>query len=130
MLPGSMLAGTLTNSHPIERTSSHLGTHCQGYPPPHRYHCGSKTKREFKVTATVIAATVLREGGAVVETVPLTQTATMAKILNQVVAKSAKALRAQELINQHLYPAIHALQQQVDCLTEELTLMKNMSLLV
>lgn len=107
MLPDSMLAGIPTNSHPIERTI--WVPTCQCYPPPHCYHCGSKLKRDFKITAAVIAATVLGVGGAVAKAVPLTQTATMAKIFNQVVAKSAKTLRAQEIINQHLYQAIHVL---------------------
>lgn len=65
MVPDCMLAGILTDSYPNARTSSHLGVHCQCYPPPHSYHYGSKPKRDFKITATVLVATVLRVGGAV-----------------------------------------------------------------
>lgn len=63
-------------------------------------------------------------------TVPLTQMATTAETLNQVVAKSVEVLHAQDIINQHPYQAKHVLQQQIDLLDEELTLIKDASLLV
>ena len=53
----------------------------------------------------------------------------MVKTLNDVVFKSAEVLQAQELLNQHLYQAIHILQQQIDLLAEELALVRDMSLL-
>lgn len=53
---------------------------------------------------------------------------TMANTLNPMVAQSAEVLHAQEVINQHLYQAIHILQQQTDLLAEELTLIRDMSL--
>lgn len=62
-----------------------------------------RTKRDFGIEATVIVAIVLGVGGAVAGTVPLTQMATTAETLNQVVAKSVEVLYAQEIINQHLY---------------------------
>jgi hypothetical protein len=38
-----------------------------------------------------------------------TQTATMTETINAVVSKSTEALQAQEVLNQHLYQAIHIL---------------------
>ena len=38
-----------------------------------------------------------------------TQTATMTETINYVVSKSAEVLQAQEVLNQHLYQAIHSL---------------------
>lgn len=57
-----------------------------------------RTKRDFGIKATVIVVIVLGVGGAVARTVPLTQMATTAETLNQVVAKSVEVLHAQETI--------------------------------
>lgn len=69
-------------------------------------------------------------GKGVAGTVSLTQRATMVETLNQVITKSAEVLYAQEIINQHLNQAIHILKQQIDLWAEELTLLKDMSLLM
>ena len=61
--------------------------------------------------------------------VPLTQTAITAETVNAVVSKSAVALQAQEVLNQHLYQAIPILQQHIDSLAEELALFRDMFLL-
>ena len=61
--------------------------------------------------------------------VVLTQTVTRAETASAVVSKSAEVLQAQEALTQHLYPAIHILQQQMDLLAEELALVRDMSLL-
>ena len=42
---------------------------------------------------------------------------------------SANALQAHEILNQHLYWAIHILQEQVDLLSEELNMVQDISLL-
>lgn len=57
-----------------------------------------RTKRDFGIKATVIVVIVLGVGGVVARTVPLTQMATTAETLNQVVAKSVEVLHAQETI--------------------------------
>lgn len=53
----------------------------------------------------------------------------MAEIVNAVVSKPAEVLQTQELLNQHFYQVIHILQQQINLLTEELALDRDMSLL-
>ena len=80
--------------------------------------------------AVIIAAIIAGIAGATTAAVALTQTAAMAETINAVVSKSTEALQAQEVLNQHLYQAIHILQQHIDSLAEELALVRDMSLLV
>lgn len=57
-----------------------------------------RTKRDFGIKDAVIAVIVLGVGGAVARTVPLTQMATTAETLSQVVTKSVEVFHAQETI--------------------------------
>ena len=59
----------------------------------------------------------------------MTQTAITAETVNAVVSKSAEAPQVLEVLNQHLYQAIHILKQHIDSLAEELALVRDMSLL-
>lgn len=78
----------------------------------------NRIKRDLGITATMIAAIVFSIRGAVAGTVWIMQTSTTADTLNQIVIQSAKALYAQEVINQHPYQATRILQQQIDLLAE------------
>lgn len=51
--------------------------------------------------------------GSIAEAVALMQIVAMAEIIDRVVASSAYALLAQEMLNQHLYQSIHILQEVV-----------------
>ena len=82
-------------------------------------------KRDFGIAAAIIAGTAKATTAAVA----LTQTATIAETTNAIVSKSAEALQAYEVLNQHLYQAIHILQQHIDSLAEELALFRDMFLL-
>lgn len=82
-------------------------------------------KRDFGITAAIIIGIARATTAAVA----LTQTATTAETVNAIISKSAEALLAHEILNQHLYQAIHILQQQINLLAEELTLARDMSLL-
>lgn len=62
------------------------------------------------------------------ETILLVQTATTAETLNQMVAQSAEAFHALKVINEHLHQAIHTLQEQIDLMSKDLALVRNMSL--
>ena len=66
-------------------------------------------KREFGITAAIIAATMTDTAGATTAAVALAQIDTTVETINYVVSKSAEVLQAQEVLNQHLYQAIHSL---------------------
>ena len=68
------------------------------------------------IIAAIIAAITAGIDRATTAAVALTQTTTRAETVNAVVSKSAKVLQSQEVLNQHLYQAIHILQQQIDLL--------------
>ena len=59
------------------------------------------------IIAAIIAAITAGIDRATTAAVALTQTTTRAETVNAVVSKSAKVLQAQEVLNQHLYQAIH-----------------------
>ena len=81
------------------------------------------------IIAAIIAAITAGIDRATTAAVALTQTTTRAETVNAVVSKSAKVLQAQEVLNQHLYQAIHILKQHIDSLAEELALFRDMFLL-
>ena len=65
-------------------------------------------KRDFGITAVIIVAIIASIARVTTAAVALMQTATMVETVNAVVvSKSAEALQAQEVLNQHLYQAIH-----------------------
>lgn len=81
-------------------------------------------KKDFGIIAAIITGIARPTTAAVA----LTQTATQAETINAVISKSAEVLQAQQILNQHLYQVIYILQQ-IDLLAEELTLVRDMSLL-
>lgn len=78
-------------------------------------------KRDFGIIAAIIVAIIAGIAQVTTVAVALTLTDTTTETINMVVSKSAEALQAQEVLNPHLYQAIHILQQ-IDSLTEELAL--------
>lgn len=110
-LPDSLMARTLNNSCPSDRTNSHLGPCCQDI----HFHSITivaqtyidnvdRMKRDFGITAAIIIVIVLAVRVAVTGMVLLMQTTT--DTFHQRLAQSAKVLHAKEVINQHLYQAI------------------------
>ena len=121
MIPDSLLDGVFNNGYPDEGSSHYLDTcgkyhslSCHHSDDPDSLITPTQGKRDFGITAAIIVAIITGIAGATTAAVALTQTAAMAETINAVVSKSAVALQAQEVLNQHLYEAIHILQQQID----------------
>jgi hypothetical protein len=71
-------------------------------------------KRDFGITAAIIAAIIAGIARTTRAAVALTLTAIPVEIINAVVSKSAEVLQVQEVLHKYLYQAIHILPQQID----------------
>ena len=112
-----MLDGIFNNSYPDEGTRCYLNT-CGIYYPLSCCHFDSPDshhgKRNFGITAAIIAAIIAGIARTTRAAVALTLTAIPVEIINAVVSKSAEVLQVQEVLHKYLYQAIHILPQQID----------------
>lgn len=118
--PDHLLDVVFNNGHPNEGNSTFfhavtvmIQTHLQPL------HWG---KRDFGIVTAIIAAITAGIAGVTTDVIALTQIDIMAEAVNATISKSSEALQAQEVLDHHLYEAIHILWQ-IDLVTEELALL-------
>ena len=114
MSPDCLMDGVLNNSYTDEETRCHLDACGKYHSLSYCHYDGpewqplDQGKRDFVIIAAIIVAIIVGISGVTTAAVA-TQTATMTETINAVVSKSTEALQAQEVLNQHLYQAIHIL---------------------
>ena len=116
MSPDCLLDGVFNNSYPDEGTSHYLDA-CGKYHPLSCHHSDDPDSLITAIPGKVglwyysycHCSHHCRHFWGNTAAVALTQTAIIAETTNAIVSKSAEALQAYEVLNQHLYQAIHIL---------------------
>uniref|UniRef100_A0A8C6QYM4 Retroviral envelope protein GP41-like domain-containing protein n=1 Tax=Nannospalax galili TaxID=1026970 RepID=A0A8C6QYM4_NANGA len=85
-----------------------------------------RPKRDFGITAAIVAAIVVSAGAATAAAVALTTGVQTATVLNELAGKTAMALEAQEQINGMLKAGILMINQRVDLLQEQVDMLGQM----
>ncbi|RWS22221.1 Retroviral envelope protein containing protein-like protein [Leptotrombidium deliense] len=88
-----------------------------------------RAKRDFGITAAIVAAVAASAAAAAAAAVALTTTVQTAATLNDLSANTAKALSTQSQVNAHLKGGIMLLNQRVDLIQEQVDNLLKMQLL-
>ncbi|XP_032197625.1 uncharacterized protein LOC116590063 [Mustela erminea] len=86
----------------------------------------SRHKRDFGITAAIIAAVAAPAAPATAAAVALTTSVQTASTLNNLTTGVAEALATQELINGHLQAGIMIVNQQVDLIQEQVDILQKL----
>ncbi|XP_059240886.1 uncharacterized protein LOC132006842 [Mustela nigripes] len=86
----------------------------------------SRHKRDFGITAAIIAAVAASAAAATAAAVALTTSVQTASTLNNLTTGVAEALATQELINGHLQAGIMIVNQRVDLIQEQVDILQKL----